>query len=72
MTNSWQIASDNFREDDGSLPSVAFDGLRPESVPTIYQYVVKNGQCVMRSPTLKEDSFLAALSLYLSEDGKTL
>lgn len=56
MTTAWQIAFDNFREDDGSLPSVEFDKLQPSSVANIYRYMRANGRCVSESPTLWDET----------------
>lgn len=52
MTDAWQIALLNFREDDGSLPTVEFDELAPESVGKLYRFVSENGHCVSESPTV--------------------
>jgi len=52
MTNAWQIASVNFREHDGSLPTVVFDQLKRESVKSLYQFIRENGQCVSESATV--------------------
>ncbi len=55
MSNAWQIASINFRDDDGSLPSVEFDQLKPESVGRIYQYIRERSHCVSELPTVWDD-----------------
>lgn len=55
MTIAWQIASINFCEDDGSLPTVEFDQLLPESIGKLYRFVSKSGYCVTESPTVWDD-----------------
>ncbi len=55
MTNAWQIASVNFCEDDGSLPTVEFDQLKPESVDRLYRFIRERGHCVSDSPTVWDD-----------------
>ncbi len=52
MSDAWQITSFNFREDDGSLPTVEFNQLNAESVANIYRFIRANGHCVSDSPTV--------------------
>jgi hypothetical protein len=51
MNDAWHIASVNFVEDDGSLPTIDFGNLTHESVANIYQYISSSARCVTESPT---------------------
>ncbi|MCA9048986.1 MAG: hypothetical protein KDA89_09685 [Planctomycetaceae bacterium] len=63
MTNARQIASTNFREDDGSLPAVAFANISPEGVAKIYHFIAAAGRCVTESPTIRDDDQQADIPL---------
>jgi hypothetical protein len=66
MTTAWQIASVNFCDDDGSLPTVELDQLNPESVGKLYRFIRERGHCVSESPTVwddKEQSDVPLMSL---------
>ncbi len=66
MPNAWDIASINFREDDGSLPSVEFDELKSESVAKLFQFFREHGHCVSESPTvwdIQEEIDVALMSI---------
>ncbi|MEO0802641.1 MAG: hypothetical protein AAFY57_10245 [Cyanobacteria bacterium J06642_2] len=63
MNDAWRIASDNFRIDDGSLPSIDFAGLTPASVRAIFEFFRENGECVTESPTLWDSDIEADVPL---------
>lgn len=43
MNDSWMIASQNFTDDDGSLPGVEFRNLLPSSVRSLVNYFRQHG-----------------------------
>ncbi len=68
MTNAWQITSVNFRDDDGSLPTIVFDHVKPASVKKLYRFIRENGQCVSKSPTVWDNRHCADVPLMSIDD----
>ena len=52
MTEPWKIAHVNFREDDGSLPTIEFDELRESSVASIFGQFRSRGSFAGAEPTV--------------------
>ena len=68
MPDALHIASINFREDDGSLPTVEFDQLNAESVAAVYRFICKHGRCVSDSPTVWDNNEQVDVPLMLLDD----
>ncbi|NLF69855.1 MAG: hypothetical protein GX575_12485 [Candidatus Anammoximicrobium sp.] len=52
MSDAWHVASVNFAEDDGSLPTIDLGDLTSASIAKIYRYISAHGRCVTETPTI--------------------
>lgn len=52
MSDSWDIAKENFTEDDGALPGIALNNLNPYSVRAIFDFLRNVGTFDPQGPTL--------------------
>ena len=55
MKDAWDIASDNFNHDDGSLPDVEFSGLKATSVHALFEFFRSQGSIVTKDATVYDN-----------------